>query len=456
MLIVLRHIKHPVYDDIYKSIERKYNIKYNDEEDILVNGIPIKYNDELYIVINYAYLEISGLELTNKSYEMEYIVNDDIYGEIIIRNTMSVHDIEMGHRVEFGNCYYDEHLNIMFVKFQDVRIEYIDISNYKLFFDNSKNIIFEWIDETLENNTIRFNNNKLIFENKFINLPKVPLIVTSKEELTENIKLPITGAKALDTDKNLVGMVSYSNDNNVTIIPTFLISRMIEYLYYKPMLFLNFNYNLVKINCADGTKIYGLNYNKIKKRKYMDKDNISYVICKINNCKINNKEMIFFEKFFLPISTYLWLFADNKVNIQGLNIKKNNLNISDTGYELNFKDDDKLRFYNYELKLDVINNSCLSISKLNFVKYKLKYLIEVNEKIMQIFKKVIQSNNDYDYFFDYIIRNKLLNKKIIIILDENLNIKIIKNIMNKEIKNMKMLVALFLKKKNLATFIANY
>jgi len=462
MLIVLKNIKHPIYNYINDIIERKYNIKSNNTKDILVNGIPIKYNEEYYIIINFANIEISGLELTNKTYEIEYIIDEDIYGKILILNTLSVHDLSSKYIPKEGDCFYDEHLNIMFVKFQDVRIEYVDISNLKINLNDFVNINFEWINEELEINQMRINNQKIIYENKFINLPKIPLIVSAIESEDFINGIPFTGAKVFDIENNLVGIVSYANENNIVTVPLFLICRMIEYLNNKPLLRLNIDCNLIKINYSDENIEYGLVYKKNK--KFIDTDEKSYLINKIDGYKIDNKTMIDYKEFKIPLSTYIWLFAKNKVVIHGTNIQNKHINTSDAEYIINSKYVNKLRFYYYELKLYILNNTVLSVSKLNFVNYKNRYVLELNEKIMQLLKKVIQTTNDYDYFYDYVMDNKFSKNKIIFVMNERLEIKILKNnkcisIKNNKdisIKNIETLVSTVKSKNDLKLFLSNY
>lgn len=453
MLIVLKNIKHPIYNYINNIIQEKYNIRTNNSKDILVNGISIKYNGEYFILINFANIEISGLELTKSTYEIEYIISEDIHGKILILNTLSIHDLPFNYVSKEGDCFYDEHLNIMFVKFQDVRIEYVDISSLKLNLNDFVNINFEWINEEVEINQMRINNQKLIYENKFINLPKIPLIFSEIESKDFINGIPFTGAKVFNTENNLVGMVSYANEDNIVTIPIFLICRMLEYLNNKPMLTLNIDYNLIKINYPDEHIEYGLVYKKNK--KFIDTDEKSYIIKKIDGYTIDNRTMINYNEFKLPLSTYIWLFAKNKLNIHGTNIQTRYINSLNEEYTINFEDLNKLRFYNYELKLEILNNTVLSISKLNYVNYKNIYMFELNEKIMQILKKIIQTTNDYDYFYDYVINNKHSKNKIIFILNDRLNIKILKNKKGIKIKNIETLVSMFNNKRDLKSFILN-
>jgi hypothetical protein len=367
---------------------------------------------------------------------------------------MSIHDLPFNYISKEGDCFYDEHLNIMFVKFQDVRIEYVDISGLKLNLNDFVNINFEWINEELEINQMRINNQKLIYENKFINLPKIPLILSEIESDEFINGIPFTGAKVFNSENNLVGMVSYANEDNILTIPIFLICRMLEYLNNKPMLTLNINYNLININYSDDHIEYGLVYKKNK--KFIDTDEKSYIINKIDGYTIDNRTMINYNQFKLPLPTYVWLFAKNKLNIHGTNVQTRYINTLNEEYTINLKNVDRLRFYNYELKLDILNDTALSISKLNYVNYKNIYMFELNEKIMQIFKKIIQTTNDYDYFYDYVVNNKYSKNKIIFILNDRLNIKIFKNKKGIKIKNIETLVSMFNNKRDLKSFILNY
>lgn len=463
MLVVLRHITHHIYDNIRKSINIKYGYETSDNSDILVNAIPIKFYGEHYILINYANIEISGLELNNKSYCIEYIVDEEINGEITINNVYCVHEIYSKIIPKEGDCYYDEHLNIMFIKFQDIRIEYIDINNsdLELYNINNNNINFIWLDNSLKKNIYSTKISEIFFENKFISLPKVPLILSNIQQNELNVELPMTGTKVVDDKNNFIGMVSYSNSKNIVIIPVVVLFRFFDYINYNPICVFNDDLILTKIVFGDEREHkYGLYYKSEKSKKNVGHYYEEKIILKIDYKTIDKKGMIVMDKYCVPSSTYMWLFSKrNKINVQGLYIKDKStfrLQKNDNTYLLLFHDIDKVKYINYYIKLKSFHNNTLSSSKLNFVKYKKKYMLEVNEKIMQILKIIFNTTDDYDYFYDYIIKNKISKNKIIVIINDRLEIKIINKIKDKKVKDINTIVKHFQNKNLLSNFIDKY
>ena len=470
MLIYLRPIKHQIYDNIKNTINVIYNINSVLKDDIILNAIPIKHNNICYILINYANMEISGLELNQLSYEIKYFIDEEIYGEIIINKTCSVHDIYIKTKPEEGNCFYDDHLNLMFIKFQDVRIEYIDITNYnftKIFNFDIKNINFIWLNNLLEKKIASSIDNKLIYEDKFINLPQLPFLIsnidTDEHLERKKINYPITGSKAYDDKFNLVGIVSYSDMENIITLPIITIRRMLDYLNCNIMSTINLN--LIPIHIVLRDEKFGFNYGLFYKKENLKNKNTKKkfsenIILSIDDYQINQEGMIIMEDTLIPISTYLWLFAkNNKVNIKNINTAFiNDVRIikSENNYILDYVDLCDLRLVNNELKLNYSFNNSLSISKLNFAKYRNKCLLELNEKIMQILKPIMQNTDIFDNLYDYIIKNKYSSKKNVVIIDDRLNIKIIRKIKSEDISDINDIISHFKTKKELGDFIESY
>ena len=452
MLIYCKHLKHQIYDDIRSSINNVYRINTNHTEDIIMNAIPIKYKDNYWIVSNLANLEISSLDLTKETYEIKYVVNEEVNGTILIDKVCSLHELYLKHGIEDINCLYDEHLNIMFVKFQDVRIEYIDIDNYE--FNNFEecekyNLVISWINNFLEKKTITSSNNKIIYEDKFLNLPSIPYIISNSDMIDELVDRPIinypcTGAVVFNDMGNFLGIVSYINDKQIVTIPVNLIKRSLNYIDNDPLYKFNYELNPIKIILknalgADITE-YGLYYVK----KANESEEIHNIILSMDEHQISFEGELLINNYSVPVSTYLWLFKNEKnvkIKVISPNSLKNvRINNETEPMSVDCRFTENLRFNHYNMKLSSNPNDTLSVSKLNFVKYNKKYLIEINEKIMQILKIIIMNTDNLNELYDYVNENKFSGKKIVVMIDDNVNIKIIQKIKNAVVNNLNTII----------------
>ena len=89
------------------------------------------------------------------------------------------------------------------------------------------------------------------------------------------------------------------------------------------------------------------------------------------------------------------------------------------------------------------NKTALSVSKLNYIEYNKKYLIEINEKIIQVLQILFQTTDKYNELYDYINEKKYLNNRIVVVIDSLMNINIIKKIKNIYVKNLNNIIELF-------------
>jgi hypothetical protein len=540
MFIVCKYLKHDVYDKIRSSINNIYNKKIS-TEDILMNAIPIKNNDDYWILCNLATLELSSLEKcidtsyelfvkssespetfkmsetseifktpytplenTDEPYEIKYLINEKLWGKILIKNVYSVHnynftdDIKKSD-IQFNDCIYDYHLNIMFIKFKDLRIKYFDISEYKFRNFNElekENIIFNWINNSLEKTYSISTNNKIIFEDKFINLPSIPYLVSkiscvdkldnsfkfrSQETCTEtsctetsctetsctetsctdfvrpslsciescctdldcrDFNLPNTGSLVFDEYGDFIGMVSHIKETEIVTIPINLIKKVLNYLEGNVLYKLNFKIKPMTIHLKNADnldiEIYGLSYKKKSSRgeKYD-------IILSIDDYPICSEGELLIDNFPVPLSTYLWLFKEKdfikikKIPFKFLKdicyTKKDSIEFEEDSEkeELNFSDDiilENIPYSNYTIKLNSAIDNGITVTKLKFVKYNKKYLIEINEKIMQLLKILILDTNLCDELYEQVYKQKFVNKKVVIMFENILNIRIIKKI----------------------------
>ena len=58
-------------------------------------------------------------------------MRNKIIEEIIINNIYDLHNIKNKLDYKNGDCFFDEHLNIFFIQYQDIQTQYLDISNNK-------------------------------------------------------------------------------------------------------------------------------------------------------------------------------------------------------------------------------------------------------------------------------------------------------------------------------------
>lgn len=468
MLIYCKHLKHQIYDDIRTSINNVYRIDTNNIEDIIMNAVPIKYKDNYWIVSNLANLEISSLDLTKEKYEIKYLIDEEVNGTILIDKVCSLHELYLKNDIDDINCLYDEHLNIMFVKFQDVRIEYIDINNYefKNFEEYEKyNLVFTWINNSLEKKTIVSSNNKIFYENKFLNLPSIPYVISNSDMLDELVDRPIinypcTGAKVFNDMGDFFGIVSYINDKEIVTIPLNLIKRSLNYtdnqLLYK------FNYDLIpiKINLKNalGVDIIESGMYYVKKEKN-ESEEIHNIILSIDEHPISFEGELLVNNNSVPLSTYIWLFKnDKKIKIKGISsnsLKNIRINNETEIMSIDCRFIENLRFNCYNMKLSSNLNDALSVSKLNFVKYNKKFLIEINEKIMQILKIIIMNTDNLDELYDYINENKFSSKKIVVMIDDNVNVKFIKKNKNSIVNNLDTIIKYYKTENTLKEYISS-
>lgn len=466
MLIYCKHLKHQIYDDIRSSIKDVYRIDTTDSEDVIMNAIPIKYKEDYWIVSNITNLEISSLDLTKDIYEIKYVLSKEINGSIFIKKVYSLHEIFLNNCMEDIDCLYDEHLNIMFIKFKDIRIKYIDINDQKIenFFKiKNNNIIFSWINNLLETKTILSSDNQIIVEDKFLNLPSIPYIVSDPNMIDELVNSPIlnypcTGAAVFNDVGDFIGIVSYVNKKQIVSISVNLIKRSLRYMDQKVLY--KFNYKLVPIKIslknALGTDIIenALYYSKIEKKECKE---IHNVILSIDEYPISETGELLINNNLVPLSTYLWLFKnDDIVKIKAItrNILKN-IRINNKIEELTIdcRDIDNFRFSYYNMKLSSNAKCALYVSKLNFIKYNKKILIEINEKLMQILKILIIETNNFDELYDYVNENLFSNKKIVVLIDNNINIKIIKKIKNTVVNNLDSIIKYYKNQTTLKKYI---
>ena len=434
MLIYLRHLKHPVYDKIISSIDSLYNINLNYDDDIIMNAIPIIDGFNHYIISSLGNLEISALTLNKEEYKVVYFLDKDKFNEFTINNVLSVHDITNKNDINYGDCFYDEHLNLILTKYYDESIEYIDISdcecNYNLKFLNKINDIeinFVWMNNSFEKKIISSFNSEIVYDDDFIDLPPIlSILVKSKDigalkELEIN-DYPSTGSKVFDGSGNFVGMTSYCNEDNIIIIPTIIIKRCLKYLDGIPIYKMKNETEFVKINFLNteindfnniDSKKYGLLHKKQDIKKLVD------LIIFIDGHEINSNGEIVIDELSIPISTYLWLFKNvNKLELKSIYLKKDDYEFNKENNQYFVNKNNKPKICNIKLKNH--HESFILISNIKYIDNCNNFIFELNEKIAQFIKPIIQTSNKLDHIYNYILNNKKNNKKILLVLNNRL------------------------------------
>jgi hypothetical protein len=490
MLIYCKYLKHPIYDIIKNYVNFTFSknkdvedTKERDEQDkdIILNAIPIKYNNKFWLLTNISEIEISSLLLNNKKYEITYFENEKINGTIIINKICSLHELHLNNYTEDIDCLYDEHLDIMFIKIKNLDIEYIDIGKCENtilsllndFVENRQIINIKWINNLMENKQINSPINKIIFDDNFINLPSIPYIVselTNIDNFDDICNIPCSGGIITTQSEEFLGLISYVNGNKIVSIPNFLIIKSLNYIEKMGIYKLNLDLIPIKIILKDvfnkDIYNYGVYYIKKKTKKNEDKSEKLYgkmcnIILSIDNYLISSSGDLIIDNKEIPITAYLWLIKTKEnLKIKGISSTclKNNCIINDEVKNteiIDCRNINNIKFSYYNLKLNYNLDNCMTMSNINYIKYGKKYLIEINEKIMQILKKVIMNTENLNDLYDYVYENKFLNKQVVIFINNYYDIKIIKKIKNKTIKNLNTITSYFKNSDSLKNYIKN-
>ena len=267
------------YDELTTKLYAREidNVIYN-------NFIPIKINDEHYILTSSKNLE---------GYLIDYKDNINvklyIYGNT---NNVECVKLRLNNIVVFGtnvsdyqtNCYIDTINNLLLIKFNSSKLNYIQIDNNlncenNLRYDNEKiKLKYIWVDENLNQRSLtKFSKIINTWEDKYLNLPPIPYMIDIKESDDLNSKslsqiYPITGSAVYDYDDNFLGIVSYVNPNEIIITPLICIKKMNDYLSGENILYLgldilpiklDFKLGLNNIDYSDGLLVINGFYDNI-------------------------------------------------------------------------------------------------------------------------------------------------------------------------------------------------
>jgi hypothetical protein len=399
--------KNSIYN-IYDNLNNKINFPKDTIWPIKINNFtPIMYNGIKLLLTGLNGLEHLFLNKNNKII-IKYFVDEKTFGDIILNkhlNLLSIKKFNSNILSEYDS-FYDEHTQLLFIKFQDICIEYFDISNFNLTrlmntsFDKEK-IIISHLDYSINKLTINSEiASNYIYKQKHFTLPTLPYLYT----LTDST-LPFIGCSVVNYNNDLVGIVNrIVNENKIMITPLLSIIRSLKYLENNSLLITNFDYTvetLDKLNFKNILKITNLITENSKNK------NQNIFITLIDEHLIADDGKIIYNNNNIPFSTYIWLNMFNKININYLKYKNNEL-ISKTKTI-------------YLKKWDKISN--ISISKLNYFNTKNTFIFELNEKILSIITTYMIEHTDYKSLLQKIYDNKfsIKRKKILLFVKLNKN-----------------------------------
>ena len=541
--------KNNFYDKLINEI---YDQKINKK--ICYNFIPIKICDEHYILTSSKNLEGYLIDYKDNISVNLYInnntpsdINNNIDSDLdsdtddnTNSNNIECIELTLNNVVTFGtklinrtNCYIDTINNLLLIKFNSPKLNYILIDNNldcqnDLRYDNEKiNLKYVWTDENLNLRTL-IKHSKIIntWNDKYINLPPIPYMIDDNKSDSNNSNFipqlfPITGSAAYDSDNNFLGMVSYVNSQNIIITPLICIKKMYDYLLGEQILYLgidtypiklDFKSGLNKIDYQNGLLITNNYYdniidniNKIKKkikkinnRKNLEESNleesnleeinlneinfeengildnslkntlnsslensffesIEYdknlksgnIICSIDRYVVNSSGLMIIHTNCenkkqtlktIPIKSYIWLFKNShndrlvlnnilpnnyyRGNLLKLRSKNNMIVINDSF----IKKQINLNESNFILKSEYNIISTIGYNNLKYISHNNLNLIEINEKILEIMKEYITTNQTkYSHLIDKIFNNKYTytyNKQLLLLVFEKKNLKI--------------------------------
>jgi hypothetical protein len=180
------------------------------------------------------------------------------------------------------------------------------------------------------------------------------------------------------------------------------------------------------------------------------------VILSIDNYAITQNGSLLIDDYHVPLTTYLWLIKKPTINnifikIKGIPSKFINIkNIKTNEDNVGIYCEEIKKFCYYKIKL---YNNTFPISNISYIQYKNKILIELNEQIMQLLQFLIQTTNNFDELYNYVNENKLIDKRILIMIDNKMRIKIIKKL---KINNLYDFVSFLKNKKKLKKFLNDF
>jgi hypothetical protein len=332
----------------------------------------------------------------------------------IINNIKDLHK----NKIDSSDSFYDSHTSLLFINFQDISIEYVELDSYiipSLLMQEYKNenvqirYFNNHLDTITNTGTILDNYNFDTLDSGFV-LPYVPHLQCLLQPSLENER-PYGGSPVFNTNNQLCGIIRHSlYCNTYTIIPTILIIKSLElnkniYIFNESTIFTNIAYSYA-CEKEEETGIYvvkdSITTKKLKK---------GYVITSINGYPIVKNDTLLINKtkqLVIPINTYIWLLSLEQITIN--KVKTCNMDNILQNYAENDiggvggccegggqGDGDRINITNHEnivnnkkyvnkIKLYNINESSFKAYEPVFTKHKGGYVLDANEHIIKLLK----------------------------------------------------------------------
>lgn len=321
MIIEFKKYKN-FYDEFKNDI---YKNTINDDVFVRYNFVPIEIYGEKYIITNTHNLEGYFYDYNNDIPVNIYIggggddlecIKHIIKNLVIFDNNLNkIYDENKNQCQDniFPDCYVDLIFNLVIIKFNSSKLNYIKISpdldcekDLRPKFENLR-LKYIWVDGNMNQNQL-IKSTRVInpWIDEYLNLPAVPKIIDLNHDINETN--PVSGSPVYDDRDNLIGIVSYINEQEIIITPLICIKKIAEYLlsynsYYLcldvyPIKF-DFKSYLNDINYTDGLLITNNYYdimidykNKFEKKIKLLKKKNSYDFSSTNNETCNNTNNI--------------------------------------------------------------------------------------------------------------------------------------------------------------------
>jgi hypothetical protein len=299
-MIIEFNKKSNFYDNLVSEL---YGCEINNT--IYNNFIPIKLLDEYYILTSSKNLEGYLIDYRDGIKIKLYIENNDSIEceEIILTNIVI---FGKNTRETVTNCYIDIFNNLLLIKFNSSKLNYIHIDDelsldldldLDLRFDVEKiKLKYIWIDEKFNTHTLnKFSKIVNTWNDKYINLPPIPYMIDIIEDINsqsedkdiKNQTYPITGSGVYDSNNNFMGMVSYLNSGQIIITPLVCIKKMKDYLRGENILYMGLDLYPIKLDFKLGLNDINYHNGLLVTNNYYDN-----IIHKKNNLERKIKKII--------------------------------------------------------------------------------------------------------------------------------------------------------------------
>jgi hypothetical protein len=403
MLISFTYKKHPLYNSPFK------------EKNVIYSCVPITYNKCSYLLTLFDNLE--GVLLDEEIIVSIYINKK----RKIIKTIRNIKDLHKNN-IDTNDSFYDTHTSLLFINFQDISIEYIELDSYNISsllmqeYKNENVQIYyfnNYLDTITSTGTIIDNYNYDSLDIGFI-LPPIPHL----QCLLQCELKPLSGSPVYNSNNQLYGILSHSPYDDCRlykIIPTILIIKSLEknrniYIFNESTIFTNIVYSS-PVKEEKGLYIVE-NSNTTKKLKK------GYIITSINGCSIitsdtllintnsintnsintssintnsiNTSSINTINNLIIPINTYIWLLSLEQITIN----KIKTCNMEDILQNYAENNDDSINIiihqnnkkYVNKVKLYNVCEPSFKVYEPIYTKFKGGYILDANEHIIKLLK----------------------------------------------------------------------